>query len=109
MDLMDILLGLIGVYLIISSYYVKKKGKLILLAFGYTYIEGRKVTNIKKLEDDLIKASKFLGAALILTFIIKLINVNVIRIISIVEWIFIIKYCIEMFIINTNIRKSKYE
>jgi len=113
MDLMDIFLGFIGIYLVISSYYVKKKGKLILLAFGYTYIEGRKVTNIKKLEEDLIKASKFLGIALILTFIIKIVNFNnigiIVRFVSIFEWIFITKYCIEIFVINTKIRKEKYE
>lgn len=113
MDLVDIFLGFIGIYLVISSYYVVKKGKLILLAFGYTYIEGRKVTNIKKLEKDLSDTSKFLGIVLIVTFIIKLINFSNIAIIetlvSIFEWIFIIKYCIEMFIINTRIRKEKYE
>lgn len=113
MELIDIFLGVIGIYLVVASYYVVKKGKLILLAMGYTYIEGRKVTNIKKLEEDLSKTSKFLGIALILTFIIKIINFNNIAIIttlvSVFEWIFIIKYCIEIFVINTNIRKEKYE
>ena len=113
MDLIDIFLGVVGIYLVISSYYVIKKGKLILLAFGYTYIEGRKVSNIKKLEKDLSDTSKFLGIALILTFIIKIVNLNKIETIttlaSIFEWIFIVKYCIEMFIINTKIRKEKYE
>ncbi|WP_300384069.1 hypothetical protein [Clostridium sp.] len=113
MDLMDVFLGFIGIYLVIASYYVIKKGKLILLAVGYTYIEGRKVNNIKRLEKDLSKSSKFFGRALIITFIIKIVNINniaiITNIIGIFEWIFIIKYCIEMFIINTNIRKEKYE
>lgn len=107
MDLIDVFLGLLGIYLVIASYYIIKKDKLILLAFGYTYIEGRKVTNIKKLEKDLSESSRFLGIALIICFIIKILYYN--NIINIFEWIFIIKYCIEMFVINTRIRKEKYE
>jgi hypothetical protein len=98
---------LIGVYLLIASYFVVKKDKLILLIGGYAYIQGKKVTNIKKLSKELSDSAKFLGVALIVFSIIDPYNSN--GIVGVLEWGCIIKYLLDIYVIRRNIINEKYE
>jgi hypothetical protein len=98
---------LIGVYLLIASHYVVKKDKLILLIGGYAYIQGKKITNIKKLSKDLSGNAKFLGIALILFSIIDPYNSK--GIIPILQWGCILKYLLDIYVIRRNIINEKYE
>lgn len=107
MNLLVIFKLILGIYLLISSYYIVKKDKLILLLWGYGYILGKKVDNIKGLESDLAKSAKIFGIALIIFSIIDFNDNN--PLIGILEVIFLIKYLIDSYIINKNIINEKYD
>lgn len=107
MDGVNLVLLIIGVYFLISSYLVLKKHKLFSLIFGHTYFNAIKIRDRSKLEKDLGKGALIFGGFLTCSSII--LNFYYFILLEAIAFNCIPIYGISLYIIIKRIDKGYYD